>query len=348
VFIADKKSALETMKNANKKGQKFIYLMNSASGFDINIYDDLIDINDERCIDPSEIAVIMSEEKKNKVLDETQAQIMNVTLKSLAERQLVPQDISVVLTTTKLKEGININNEDIRLVFCESHYFVDMIQFAGRLRNGIDEFVIIDDAKQNNQNSLLEIDYKYCTEEELNSANNYLGKCVERNEDWGETLESNLYKENQSVKEFVDFIESKFSFIRYNYFNNEFQVYKLRYEAKKHYIHSLNEYSIDLGSHENQDKVNYIKRVLGVEQVYMLQSITPQQMICEYIKEKQLIDKTLTREEANELLEVCIKEGLKSSKGTPYTKISYAMNACGFNVQRAGNHNDGDIIITEK
>ena len=58
---------------------------------------------------------------------------------SLKTAELLPDDVKIFLTTTKNKEGINIQNDDVKIMFAESSQRAELIQMAGRVRNGLDE-----------------------------------------------------------------------------------------------------------------------------------------------------------------------------------------------------------------
>lgn len=62
---------------------------------------------------------------------------------SLKTIELLPDDVRIFLTTTKNKEGINIRNKDIKVMFAESSQKAELIQMAGRVRNGLDELNIM-------------------------------------------------------------------------------------------------------------------------------------------------------------------------------------------------------------
>ena len=60
----------------------------------------------------------------------------------------LPDEKKVLLTTATLREGINIEDENVKIAFCESHILTDIQQFAGRVRRGLDTLYVISDAEQ--------------------------------------------------------------------------------------------------------------------------------------------------------------------------------------------------------
>jgi len=64
----------------------------------------------------------------------------------LAEHCHIREDITLFVTTSKNMEGINIEDEDIRHVYIESHSLTDITQMAGRIRLGAEHAYIILDS----------------------------------------------------------------------------------------------------------------------------------------------------------------------------------------------------------
>ena len=68
----------------------------------------------------------------------------------LAVEEVIRKGIQLFVTTSKNKEGININNEDIHHVYIEEHSLTDIRQMAGRLRCGADHAYVIVDSQGHN------------------------------------------------------------------------------------------------------------------------------------------------------------------------------------------------------
>jgi len=71
------------------------------------------------------------------------------TYKMLVEENMFPDDANILLNTTKLREGVNIVDDRVRYCISECHSSVDIRQFAGRVRTGIEKLYIVEDKKQN-------------------------------------------------------------------------------------------------------------------------------------------------------------------------------------------------------
>jgi hypothetical protein len=66
--------------------------------------------------------------------------------KSISEDGTIPDKYKLLITTSRNKEGININSTDINDVFVEIHNISDIKQMAGRVRHGAENLYIIVDS----------------------------------------------------------------------------------------------------------------------------------------------------------------------------------------------------------
>ena len=71
-----------------------------------------------------------------------------VIRQALLNEKKIPQEIKIFLTTSQNKEGVNIEDDDINIMFSESSERSSLIQMAGRVRKGVDILAIIYDARQ--------------------------------------------------------------------------------------------------------------------------------------------------------------------------------------------------------
>ena len=90
---------------------------------------------------------------------------------SIADKGIIPDEIKILLTTSTFKEGVDICNEDIKVVFAESMIPAELVQMAGRLRKGIDELRVLYSLQDSR--GFDNIDYeRYIDECCLNEVNN--------------------------------------------------------------------------------------------------------------------------------------------------------------------------------
>ena len=114
-------------------------------------------------IDPRSVAVSFSSKDRRDALtayanmpvdvrtedDQKFAQIyrdMVAVERSISEDGTIPPQYKLLITTSRNKEGININRTDINDVFVESHNISDIKQMAGRVRHGAENLYIIVDS----------------------------------------------------------------------------------------------------------------------------------------------------------------------------------------------------------
>lgn len=129
-----------------------------------------------------------------------------VIRQALLNEKKIPQEIKIFLTTSQNKEGVNIEDDDINIMFSESSERSSLIQMAGRVRKGVDILAIIYDARQHSsritETSML---LDYC--------------CLDGVRDfWEIACITDLSKGIQDI-------EKKFDNIRYSYFKKNFFYY---------------------------------------------------------------------------------------------------------------------------
>ena len=238
VWIFESEQFKQIIENQNIKDVKKIYFSNSASR-NSDLYLKCIDILGE-----DHVAIIMSDksqkdfykelkEKKEEELNKEKSnkneinknvkifldkvkKISSETQAELTENQKLPDNIKILLTTSKLKEGINLQNLDIPYVFCESHDYSDIIQYIGRVRKGVNAFFIISDAQQY-KSQINHIEKNFSDEYIVRDCNKYYNKLNDIND----------------KKKFIDYVENKFIYIRFNWIERTFEMFDLKYSRQK-------------------------------------------------------------------------------------------------------------------
>ena len=137
--------------------------------------------------------------------------------KSLKENETVPHDIKLFIATTKCKEGINIMDEDISTMFSENHYYIDLVQMAGRVRKGLNKLYVIYDAKQN-YDSFSRFDAEINIEC-VAGVNEAYSKYIAERRKHGDTVDT-----AQLIKR----VENMFRCIRFNPITQAFEAYEGR------------------------------------------------------------------------------------------------------------------------
>ena len=129
--------------------EKTVYYSNSATQI-VSGDKSLVKRLCEMDFTSDEIGICVSEQsakrlkKEYKGLKEKCAQ----TKEAILKKRMLPEKCRILLTTSCLKEGVNIENDNIKIAFCESHVPSEIQQFAGRIRKGLDVLYIIFDARQ--------------------------------------------------------------------------------------------------------------------------------------------------------------------------------------------------------
>lgn len=155
VYFLDRKQARDLIERFLADNRRCIYFTNHAT------------LPEEFCkgttIDLSTVAVSFSKKELRNLLaacakipesqrtedGQKKAQIYTNMLaveNSISNGGLIPSQFSLLLTTSRNKEGINIKSEDINDVFVESHNISDIKQMAGRVRHGTENLYIIVDS----------------------------------------------------------------------------------------------------------------------------------------------------------------------------------------------------------
>lgn len=241
------------------ENEKTIYMGNSAKGLvSGKFFEKMCEI-----IPVNEIAVCMSESAaaKNKVFFSDLEENVTATKAQLLDNSCLSGSKKILLTTTTLKEGINIEDKDVKIAFCESVVLSDIQQFAGRVRRGLDVLYVVYDAKQHvvpaekmketnmlmflylskagnllkgineffkeyilKQNSCL---YKYSDNERPNEfVNEYLQTML--------AGEASIYAYGgTSVRRYIELIQQRFEYIIFNYFTDCFEINTLKYIEEK-------------------------------------------------------------------------------------------------------------------
>lgn len=255
VWFVDKKCAKELIEQKIVSQKRCIYFTNH------------IQFPEEFCegtsISPAVVAVSFSKKEQRELLaqaystpeeertedQEKMAQLYGDIIEledSIAQKSMIPQRFLLWLTTSRNKEGINIIDDDIDDVFVESHCISDIKQMAGRVRHGAENLYIVVDSQGYSQMGFK--DEAWITKEDYAPDVRDM-KPGETLSKWvlNQSLEklcikndiSNFYAERysdfcpyqgskNSICDYIDFVEDRFSFAHFDFFRNHFCYYYLR------------------------------------------------------------------------------------------------------------------------
>ena len=176
-----------------------------------------------------------SKEEKRTELRETDEQSwknMVATEESIKDNYKIPEQFSVLLTTSRYREGINIK-DNIDAMVIESHNTSDVIQMAGRVRSGVKDLYLVVDAMPHPTDYAEEV-----MENKLALIQIYgsTDRREKRIKDKDGNIDKRCYPLNFMLNEvpanqlgrFIQFIEGKFRYIRYSYLYDSFMMYDPR------------------------------------------------------------------------------------------------------------------------
>lgn len=229
-------------------GGKTIYFSNHSKNLD--------SFDSEKASIPKDmVAVSFSDEKKRAALSKSEQERMQWVENTISEDSRLPDEIKLFISTSRNKEGINIDNEDIQCMYVESQEAGEIIQMAGRIRNGVDTLYLVQGAAGHRDREWrYEWEFaKYVGNEApengsllVDACNAYLEHLCDKLQieglyGKGADAQTAVYH-HAEIKTCIKAITEKSPYIVYDYFKNKFVYYHLRRKARKYYRESLNRY----------------------------------------------------------------------------------------------------------
>ncbi|MCI7727068.1 MAG: hypothetical protein MSH58_08040 [Clostridiales bacterium] len=129
------------------QGKRLIYFANSVNGMAALVTDLQI-----LGIPESDIGIAFTESENAGKLPQSLVKEKQAIRDYLVTRHSLPSSVKIFITTTQNKEGISIEDDDIKYMFSESHNKSDLEQMAGRVRGnsktgtGLHALVVVYDA----------------------------------------------------------------------------------------------------------------------------------------------------------------------------------------------------------
>lgn len=285
IVMIDEQTSKKQIRELLLSGQKVIYFTNYAlSESEVR--------KNFKLSDTIKIGVSFSNEEKRKKLSEEEQNNINIIDSSLSEQSFIPDFVQFFVTTSRNKEGININNSDFHNMFVETHLMYDVVQMAGRVRSGIDNLFIITNAEQfNNGNNLTDILFTkrilvanrdYANSED--DVNHYLISTYLTNE---KEIDKTYEDRQIDLMHFVKYIETRFSYVRYNVFEQKFEFFQAKEDAEKTADLQKDKFSEMLSGNDNRYierwfPKSYVRRELSlIEQAaeYLVNIIGPNKYV---------------------------------------------------------------------
>lgn len=310
IKVISKAKAFQLLSQANSQN-KMIYMANSVTDICNSYYKKLTkDFN----VDTSSIGIIISDSRCKVEKSKTK----NTKLKSclnnmpslvnyIVEQETLPENTNIILATSRIREGINIKDDNITAMFCEAHDIIDIAQFSGRYRGNVETLYIIHDTKAHYRKEdieNLELEYNFLSSFELVNINIYSSILLYKStgiktpylndknynyykssitslpEDLLEQKISFLETGNKSEKQISEF-DQKYYLKAYNDFQKyiqqkypllEYNIILQKYElylAKYYYIKEVYNNYINY----KKDPVTYLKEIFQIDNIELDNSI---------------------------------------------------------------------------
>ena len=224
IRFIESKNAVEHLQKTIEADKRCIYFGNRIDRIKEIFYD--------KKLPKSKMVLSFSDEEKRKIFEQTDNDAylnMVETEEEIKDNYRVPKKFSVLLTTSRYREGINIK-DDIDEMIIETHNKSDAIQMAGRVRSGVKDLYIVVDAlpyptdyiEEDMEQKLAKIQLwgsTNPTDPVIKDANGNTDKrCYPLNYMLNEIPEDQLQK-------FIDLLKDKFPYVRYSYLYACFRYY---------------------------------------------------------------------------------------------------------------------------
>lgn len=203
--------------------ERIIYFANSIS----HIKSLVADLK-ARGISEESIGVAYSDNRKNAEFSSELVAKKKRIRDSILEQERIPSDVRVFITTTQNKEGINLNDDDIKIMFAESTQRAELIQMAGRVRKGLECLVILYNTPQY---------VSYITEFEAIRDTHC---CKEVNAALDEFVDSPYMPDDNDGKGIIANVEKSFPNIRFDHMTYKFRIYTGRIRGNRPARQDLN------------------------------------------------------------------------------------------------------------
>lgn len=146
---------------------------------------------------------------------------------SIIKNKRLPNECKILFSTSTLKEGIDIENENM-VLFCENHDISNLIQYFGRARKGKTKVFVVEDSA----NYPIESDellYHYANQKETDAANQF--------------LESEIHAEDEllTIKALYNLKTHviKNPYIYYNVIKKKFQTFHIKFYEKRRLLSNV-------------------------------------------------------------------------------------------------------------
>ena len=342
VYLLPSAGLVDLIANNLKKGRRIIYFATKTNNMRA-----LIKKLNARGIPNNDIGISYSpNSKRNQKFPAELRDKMPRIKESLSKEEIIPPDIKILITTSKNKEGININDEDIKDMVVESHHRDEVRQMAGRVRHVLNNLVINKDALQHDSSGsslLYSVDRK-C----LSDVNAVMANRWEQRKQKGLSI-----KRHEDIKE----IESQFRYLRYDFFEDQFRVYKGRFCGDQLVSDSERKFQDNIERISKADYTGDYSGGMALQEwfpdakIYTQDAEDLQVAVDELFEKENILGRVLLKSEYDELI-AKVRELVKNCKQTnskieeDFKNFSSALKQLGYKSEYASGmrHGTGWII----
>lgn len=297
-------------------------------------YEDLISLAQSVGIAQSQIVIDVSNEKKQREIKEKYPIIYANTedfKNNLSRSKVIDENIKLVITNSKNKEGININS-DIDLLVVENHYYTDIKQICGRFRLGVPVALIVDDARQFDLSDSYTEEYRLACGM-VESYNYYIQPFRSRIENNDEQIIGEIEKLLKHSKH-----------IAFNWFKYCFEINECYSDCQADYFASLSNYenrmTAECGWMDIGDSDPYFEELIGyahtreeLPQRTMEEEFTFCCIVCNYS-----LGSVINYYELNNFSRMLNTLYKKRHKGKTFDKVSCLLKKYGYKARPIGKH----------
>jgi len=297
-----------------KKGERIVYFATQTDHMK-----QLITELNEKGIPNEWIGISYSDDpEKDKKFDEALVRKRRCISEYLAKYKGIPEHVRILITTSKNKEGINIEDTDIKTMIIESHQRDEVIQMAGRVRKDLDHLIVLHDAQQHSST----YDPDICA---LSFAS-----CASANK----ILENKRTKVTFDLQKFIPKIVKQLPYLRYNPFTEQFEKYygsavghRLTYRAE----HDFQAYvdlwrsPLDNDCYIGED---FFREWFPSAKFTLYEAPFLDETVWAYIRTYKLLDRVFSLEERDALVAM-VMESIKTHEQNPERLITSDMKSPG-------------------
>lgn len=285
----------------------------------------------EAGIPEDRIAVSFSRFDEDNVFSKTILANKERTEEYLAKNEDIPENIKIFISTSRNKEGINIDNPAYQwIVMIESQWADEIEQMYGRIRSVKDEnlYYLIYDAPQHYSGDY-EKSFEYILEKNCKS------DIRTAFDVWCEVRKiKEQYRYNlDAVKKQVEELEKKkLTYLRYNIFSNQWDWYRGRVFGQRNYMIRREEYKMFIDA--KTECTHYgspIYPPLSIPYKFPEEQDS-QKYVDDYIKGKDYLKENvyLSRDDVSAFLDYLSTKGIKNQSGKKYKNLGNILSKFGY------------------